>query len=80
MPSTKPSRRPLGELMGGADSATTCPACGRPHAFHVTNTYTKTKNPHRLRKCRFCPHVQDELVPRPVPVIEGETAFEPDPD
>ena len=67
--------KPLAKLMAGANShsATTCPACGLAHAFHVTNSYLRTGNPHRLRKCRFCPHVADE--PAPKPVISGETSF-----
>lgn len=81
MPSTKGERRPrkpIGELIAaaGGQSATTCPNCGQPRAFHVTNSYVKTNARTRLRQCRFCKHAQDELVPPPV--IASQTSFSPD--
>jgi uncharacterized protein (DUF983 family) len=70
--------KPLTELMSAANggSVTTCPACGQPRAFHVTNSYLKTNARTRLRQCRFCGHAQDELVPPPV--ITSETSVSVD--
>lgn len=71
-------RIPIGSMLHGGHTLTTCPRCGREHAFLVTNTYRKTACRQRLRQCRFCGHAHNEVVPPPIVAGEDlEEAAEP---
>jgi rubredoxin len=58
----------------GGRSVTTCPECGRPHAFFASRG--QGSRPYRNRVCRFCGHVHQEVAPKPV--IVQETSFSRD--